>query len=319
MDSLFHAVAGVDVHQAKLTITTLVGSDPRQLKRTTWECSTYTDDLVEAAKKIKSFGVVEVAMESSGIYWRPVFNVWSKMGLNITLGNAYHIKNVPGRKTDVKDSEWLATLHRSGLIRPSYIPEEEFRILRELTRHRENLISNVIDVKNRIQHVLEDGNIKLQSALSDVFGVAGRKVLMAIIAGETDALKLALLVDTNVKSKLEVIKKSLEHRLTETNRFCLKQLYSHLLYLEQMMFELQSEIDQKMKPYVDYLKRLDEIPGVDKKTAEVIIAEATTEMKNFKDAKTFAAWAGVAAGNHESAGKKKEQNAEEETQHCERH
>ncbi len=313
MESLFNAVAGVDVHQAKLTITTLVGTDPRKIQKSTWECSTYTEDLIEAAKKIKSHGVVEVAMESSGIYWRPVHNIWSKMGLKITLGNAYHIKNVPGRKTDAKDSEWLANLHMNGLIRPSYIPEEEFRVLRELTRHRGNLLGNIIDVKNRLQRVLEDGNIKLQSAITDVFGVAGRKVLTAILGGEQDALKLAEFVDTNVKAKKEVIRKSLTHTLSETNLFCLKQLYSQLLYLEQLMFELQSEIDQKMKPYTDFIKKLDEIPGIDKKTAEVIIAEATTKMENFKDAKSFAAWSGVAAGNNESAGKKKEQNADTET------
>lgn len=313
METLFNAVAGIDVHQAKLTITTLVGSDSKKIQKTTWECSTYTDDLVEAAKKIKSLGVVEVAMESSGIYWRPVYNIWSKMGLKITLGNAYHIKNVPGRKTDAKDSEWLANLHMNGLIRPSYIPEEEFRVLRELTRHRGNLLSNIIDVKNRLQRVLEDGNIKLQSAITDIFGVAGRKVLTAILSGENDALKLAEFVDTNVKAKKEVIRKSLTHRLTESNLFCLKQLYSQLLYLEHLLQELQNEIDQKMKPYAEFIKKLDEIPGIDTKTAETIIAEATTRMENFKDAKSFAAWSGVASGNNESAGKKKEQSADTET------
>jgi transposase len=219
MESIHDAVAGVDVHQSKLTITTLVGSDPKKVQKTTWECATFTDDLIEAAKKIRSMGVTEVAMESSGVYWRPVFNVWSEMGLIITLGNAYHIKNVPGRKTDAKDSEWLANLHRNGLIKPSYIPEKEFRVLRDLTRHRGNLNGNIIDVKNRIQRVLEDGNIKLKSAISDVFGVAGRKVLKSIIGGENDPAELSKLVDTNVKARKEVIKKSLTHTLNDTNSF----------------------------------------------------------------------------------------------------
>jgi transposase len=314
MESIHNAVAGVDVHQSKLTITTLVGTDPRKLSKTTWECATFTEDLVEAAKKIKSLGVTEVAMESSGVYWRPVFNVWSQMGLVITLGNAYHIKNVPGRKTDAKDSEWLANLHRNGLIKPSYIPEEEFRVLRDLTRHRGNLNGNIIDVKNRVQRVLEDGNIKLKSVISDVFGVAGRKVLSAIIEGKDDPIELTKLVDTNVKAKKEVIKKSLTHTLNATNRFLLKQLYSQLLYLEHLLGELELELSQKMKPYNQYIQKLDEIPGIDKRTAEVIIAEATTHMKNFKDAKSFAAWSGVASGNHESAGKKKELNVEKEIQ-----
>jgi hypothetical protein len=312
MESMHDAVAGVDVHQGKLTITTLVGTDPKKLKTTTWECLTYTDDLIEAANKIKSLGVSQVAMESSGVYWRPVFNIWSRMGLLITLGNAHHIKNVPGRKTDAKDSAWLAQLHRNGLIRNSYIPEEEFRKLRDLTRHRSNLVNDISDVKNRIQKVLEEGNIKIQSAISDVFGVAGRKVLTAIINGEKDAAILASLVDTNVKAKKEVIKKSLNHRLNETNLFLLKQLYSQLLYLDQLQLDLEKEIEEKMRPYEHYVTKLDKIPGIDKKSAQVIIAEATTKMENFKDSKSFAAWAGVASGNNESAGKKKDLNAEKE-------
>lgn len=315
MEAMYDAVAGVDVHQEKLTITVLVGSDSKNLKKTTWECNTFTGDLIEAAKKIKSFGVTQVAMESSGVYWRPVFNIWSKMGILITLGNAHHIKNVPGRKTDKKDSEWLASLHRNGLIRASYIPKEEFRILRDLTRHRSNLINDISDVKNRVQKVLEEGNVKLQSVVSDVFGVAGRQVLVAIIGGEKDSLELAKLVTTNVVAKKEVIARSLENRLNQTNVFLLKQLYSQILYLENLHFELEKEIEEKMEPYRRQIEQLDEIPGIDKKTAQIIVAEATTEMENFKDAKAFAAWAGVAAGNNESAGKKKEQKSEKEIHH----
>ena len=308
MESMYNAVAGVDVHQQKLTITTLVGNNSKKITKTTWECGTYTDDLVEAGKKIKSLGVTEVAMESTGVYWRPVYNIWSKMGINITLGNAYHIKNVPGRKTDIKDSDWLAQLHGNGLIRPSYIPKEEFRKLRDLTRHRGNLEKDIIDVKNRIQRALEDGNIKLKSAISNVFGVAGRKVLMAIIEGEKDPEVLTKLVDTNVKAKKEVIRKSLNHTLDEINLFLLKNMYSQLLYLEHLAQELEKKINDMMAPYDKFIKKLDEIPGIDKITAQIIIAEATTDMENFKDAKAFAAWAGVASGNHESASKKKEQN-----------
>lgn len=312
MEVFYDAVAGVDVHQEQLTITTLVGNDSRNLKKTTWECKTFTSDLIEAGKKIKSLGITQVAMESSGVYWRPVFNIWSNMGIVITLGNAHHIKNVPGRKTDKKDSEWLASLHRNGLIRASYIPAEEFRELRDLTRHRSNLMNDITDVKNRFQKVLEEGNVKLQSVVSDVFGVAGRKVMNAIINGEKDPSVLANLVDTNVKAKKEVILKSLENRLNKTNIYLLRQLYSQLLYLEHLHLELENEISEKMKPYETQIKQLDEIPGIDIKTAQIIIAEATTEMKTFKDAKSFAAWAGVAPGNNESAGKKKGPKLEKE-------
>lgn len=315
MEVFYDAVAGVDVHQEQLTITTLVGSDSKNLKKTTWECKTFTSDLIEAGKKIKSLGVTQVAMESSGVYWRPVFNIWSSMGIVITLGNAHHIKNVPGRKTDKKDSEWLANLHRNGLIRASYIPTEEFRVLRDLTRHRSNLMNDITDVKNRFQKVLEEGNVKLQSVVSDVFGVAGRNVINAIIKGEKDSSALAMLVTTNVKAKKEVIEKSLENRLTETNVYLLKQLYTQLLFLEHLHLELENQISEKMKPYETQIRKLDEIPGIDIKTAQVIVAEATTEMKTFKDAKSFAAWAGVAPGNNESAGKKKEQKREKGIHH----
>jgi transposase len=237
------------------------------------------------------------------------------MGINITFGNAYHIKNVPGRKTDAKDSEWLAQLHMSGLIKPSYIPDEDFVKLREMTRHRSTLLKDIINVKNRIQRSLEDGNIKLKSAISNVFGVAGRKVLKAIIDGEKDPDVLASFVDTNVKAKKEVIKKSLTHTLNETNLFLLNSMYTQLLYLELLLDELEKNIDEKMKPYNEFIKKLDAIPGIDKKTAQIIIAEGTTHMHNFKNAKSFAAWAGVASGNHESAGKKKELNVDEEIHH----
>jgi transposase len=173
-------------------------------------------------------------------------------------------------------------------------------------------MNDITDVKNRFQKVLEEGNVKLQSVVSDVFGVAGRKVMNAIIIGEKDPSELAKLVDTNVKAKKEVILKSLENRLTETNVFLLRQLYSQLLYLEQLHLELENEISEKMKPYETQIKQLDEIPGIDIKTAQIIIAEATPEMSTFKDAKSFAAWAGVAPGNNESAGKKKGPNLEKE-------
>ncbi len=186
--------------------------------------------------------------------------------------------------------------------------KEEFVKLRELTRHRANLLKDIINVKNRIQRSLEDGNIKLKSAISNIFGVAGRKVLKAILEGETDLSVLATFVDTNVKAKREVIKKSLTHTLDETNFFLLNSMYTQLLYLEYLAEDIEKKIDEKMEPYNKFIEKLDAIPGIDKKTAQIIIAEGTTDMHNFKDAKSFAAWSGVASGNHESAGKKKEQN-----------
>ncbi len=312
MKTFLLSVAGVDVHKTSLTITVIFEKSGKQCEET-WEGGTFTDDLVESGKKILSFGIKEVAMESTGIYWKPVVNVWSKLGLHITLGNAYHIKKVPGRKTDVKDSQWLAQLHRSGLIRASYLPEKEFQEMRILTRHRNNIINDNAKLKCRIQKILEDGNIKLSSVISDVFGVAGQAVLTAIIKGKDHPDDLVKLIQTNVKESKEVIRKSLKNTLTNEHRMVLNQLYSVYLLNEQMIKELDDGIYKKMLPYKDHIQKLSDIPGIKTRTAEIILAEATTKMDQFKDAKTFAAWAGVAPGNNESAKKKRNHDAEKAT------
>lgn len=170
-------VAGVDVHKEILAITVLIGLPDEEPRAVHLECSTFTDDLMACGIKMKELGVTDVAMESTGVYWKPVFNVWDKLGLKVIVGNASHIKNVPGRKTDINDSQWIAELHRYGLIRASFIPDGEFQRMRLLSRHRTNLTEDLARVKNRIQRVLEDGNIKLGSVVSDVFGVSGIQVL----------------------------------------------------------------------------------------------------------------------------------------------
>jgi len=308
MMPLLEKVAGVDVHKDQITITTLVRSSLDSGGKTeTWESKTFTSDLERCGQKLLRDGIREVAMESTGIYWRPIFNVWSKMGLNITLGNATHIKNVPGRKTDVKDSEWIAELHSCGLIRKSYIPNEEFQQLRTLTRHRKSITGDIATVKNRIQKILEDGNVKLSSVLSDIFGVSGMSVLKAISAGETDPDRLVMQVTTKVQCTKEVLKKSLTHRLNQKQIFVLQSLMTQMFYLQQLHDETDKVIKECLMPHQELLELLDTIPGVDEKLAEDILAEATTNMAVFKDERHFAAWAGVAPGNNESAGKKKVQ------------
>jgi transposase len=310
MEPMFDSVAGVDVHKEKITITALTQEPMEKMKRETWECLTFTQDLEECGRKILKMGIKHVAMESTGIYWVPVYNVWSAMGIIVTLGNASHIKNVPGRKTDVKDSEWIATLHRSGLIRPSYIPEEKFRELRLLTRHRRGLIEDMARIKNRIQKILEDGNIKLGSVISDIFGVAGMAIIEGIANGHDDPCYLASLATTKIKCTKEDLRKSLTHTLKEYHRFILQNLLIQLKYLEQIYIEIDKKIDDKMIPHRNLIEQLISIPGIDQKLAEDIVAEATTNVSSFKDDRHFAAWAGVAPGNHESASKKKRQNVD---------
>jgi transposase len=299
-------VAGVDVHKEIIVITVLVGDADSEPAVHQFECSTFTEDLIKCGLKLKEYGVKEVVMESTGVYWKPLYNVWEPMGLDITVAQAAHVKNVPGRKTDIKDSHWLATLHRFGLVRPSFIPEGVFQRMRLLSRHRTNLTSDLATIKNRVQKALEDGNIKWGSIVSDVFGASGIQVLDLIAAGTTNAKVLASAVTTKIK-RIEEVEKSLTNTLTTEHIFVIQQLMDQFHYLEKKIKEVESELAEKAKPYAHLIEKLDEIPGVDKVLAMGILAEATNQMGKFEDERKFAAWAGVAAGNNESAGKKKDQ------------
>ena len=305
MQATLSQVAGVDVHKEVLVICALIDQADGSPKKEILECSTMTEDLIECGKKLVRLGIKHVAMESTGIYWKPVYNVWRRLGLIVTLGNAQHMKNVPGRKTDVCDSEWIAQLHRSGLIRPSYIPEEEFQQLRVLTRHRTYLVSDISRVKNRVQKGLEDGNVKLGSVISNVFGVAGLQVVRAIASGITDANKLCNLVQTNVKTSQEDLRKSLSNCLTQTHCFDLAEHLRQYDALQECLEKLNIQIEARMQKYTELIERLDEIPGIDKIGAQVIIAEATADMSPFGTDRRFAAWSGVAPGNNRSAKKRK--------------
>lgn len=305
MERLLSNVAGIDVHKEQIVVTLLTEGKSGKEHSETFSSGTFTEELEQCAERISKSGVKDVVMESTGIYWRPVYKVFVRKGLRITLANAGKVKNVPGRKTDVKDSQWLAQLHRNGLVMASYVPEEEFQELRHLVRHRSNLVSDIGRVKNRVQKVLEDGNIKLGSVISDVFGKSGFAVCKAIAKGETDKRELSKQVDTNIQRK-EDVEKALSNCLSDNHVFLMKQLVTQYLYLKQLLDEMEAELERRMDRYSDEINRLTEIPGVDKTTAWSVIAEATTDMSVFKDDRHFAAWAGVAPGNNESAGKKKE-------------
>lgn len=226
------------------------------------------------------------------------------MGIKITVGNASHIKNVPGRKTDMNDSHWIAQLHRFGLIRGSYIPEAEFQQLRLLSRHRTNLVDDLSRVKNRVQKILEDGNIKLSSVVSDVFGAGSVKVLRLIAKGQKDPEILRNAIKTNIKNK-EDLKKSLTNCLTGEHCFLIQELMYQFDSLTERIRVVDNQIVQKVHPYAELVEELKKIPGISDILATGILAEASNDMKNFADERKFAAWAGVASGNNESAGKKK--------------
>jgi transposase len=305
MKALKTHVAGVDVHKEILAITILIGAADEEPKAQHFECKTFTEDLMAMGIKLKEMGVTDAAMESTGIFWKPVFNVWNPMGIKVIVGNATHIKNVPGRKTDMNDSQWIAELHRCGLIRPSFIPDGEYQRLRLLSRHRTNLTEDLARVKNRIQRVLEDGNIKLSSVVSDVFGVSGIKILELIAEGVTRADTLTAAVTTKIK-RMEDVKKSLTNCLTTEHCYVIGELMTQYRDIRSRIKSAEKELYKRVEPYKELVAKLDEIPGIDEIIAIGIIAEASTDMSSFKDERSFAAWTGVASGNNESAGKKKD-------------
>ena len=305
MKALRTHVAGVD---DLLAITIMIGSGDEDPKVEHLECSTMTDDLRACGIVLKEKGVTDVAMESTGVYWKPVFNVWDPLGLNVIVGNATHMKNVPGRKTDMNDSHWIAQLHRFGLIRPSFVPDGTYQRLRLLSRHRTNLVEDLARVKNRVEKVLQDGNVKWSSIVSDTFGVAGVKILDLISEGFTNAQTLAASVTTKIKRKEEA-EKALTNCLTEEHIYVIRELMEQYRFMQARLLAVENELTERMLPYAHLLAELDKIPGIDKILAMGIIAEATADMSSFADERKFAAWAGVASGNNESAGKKKDRSA----------
>lgn len=304
-------VAGVDVHKEKLAITVLRGDADREPEVIQFECDTFSEDLMACGIKFLELGVKDIAMESTGVYWKPLHNVWSPMGINLTVGQAAHVKTVPGRKTDMNDSHWLAQLHRFGLIKPSYIPEDIFQRMRLLSRHRTNLVEDLSRVKNRVQKILEDGNIKYGVIASDVFGKSGIGVLRLLAKGETDANKLAKAVTTKIKRKDEA-RKALSNCFTKEHCFLIRELMQQYDDLQTRILKVEIELSKLALPYSNLVDKLREIPGVSETLAVGILAESGNDMSHFADERKYAAWAGVAAGNKESGGKKKEPSVDRE-------
>jgi transposase len=303
MDVLHRCCAGLDVHK-KTVVACVRRVDPAgKVQKHIKTFPTMTGDLLELADWLAVQGVKVVAMESTGSYWKPVFNLLESR-FEVVLVNAHHIKQVPGRKTDVKDSEWIAQLLQHGLLRPSFIPPRPTRELRDLTRQRTQLINERTSVINRIQKVLEDANIKLGSVASNPLGVSGRLMIEAIIRGEYDPVKLADLARRRLRKKIPQLQRALQGSVTEHHRFLLRTQMDHLDHLEGLIRHYSERIDEVLLPFVETLARLVTIPGVDFRVAEVVLAEIGTDMSRFPTAGHLSSWAGLASGNHESAGKR---------------
>jgi transposase len=265
---------------------------------------TFTADLLALADWLRANGVTHVAMEATGVYWKPVWNILEGQFAEVLLVNAQHIKAVPGRKTDQKDCEWIAELLQHGLLRGSFVPPQPTRELRDLTRYRVSLAHECNRVANRIQKVLEDANIKLASVATDALGASGRAMLKAMLAGQNDPDALAELAKGLLRNKIPALRQALAGRLTEHHRFMLGELLDDLEHTEAKMTTVEAEIERRLRPFQADIDRLCTIPGVDRVTAWGVVSEIGFHMDQFPSAQHLASWAGMCPGNAESAGKR---------------
>jgi transposase len=303
MQVLHDRCAGLDVH--KKTVVACVWITPPQGKATheTRTFSTMTADLLALGDWLKSQGVTHVAMESTSVYWKPIYNLLEG-DFELLVVNAHHIKAVPGRKTDVADAEWIGDLLRHGLVRASFIPPRPQRELRELTRHRTNLVGKRAQAANELQKVLEGANVKLASVASDITGVSATAMLRAMLEGRTDVEELAELAKGRLRGKKELLHKALDGRMRPHHKLILAQLLADIDFLEEQVLEVSLEIERRMKDDEPTIDRLDDIPGINRRLAEIIVAEVGTDMTRFPSADHLASWAGLCPGNRESAGKR---------------
>jgi transposase len=299
MEVLYERCSGLDVH--KRTVVACVRTAAGQQTRT---FGTTTEALLALGDWLVAQGVTHVAMESTGVYWQPVYNLLESLDLQVLVVNAQHVKAVPGRKTDVKDAEWLADLLRHGLIRGSAIPDRPRRELRELVRYRVGLVRQRAQVIHRIHKLLEGANIKLASVVTDITGVTGRAILDALANGRTDPLEMANLARGSLRTKREQLATTLRGSFGAHQRLVLASQLRHLDFLTAELDRLNTEVAERLRPHDGVIERLDAIPGVGRRVAEQVLAEVGPDVARFPTAAHLASWAGLCPGNHESAGKR---------------
>jgi transposase len=305
MDVVYPCCAGLDVHKQTVVACVRRLRDSGKVHKEVRTFGTMTADLLALSDWLIREGVTHVAMESTGVYWRPIWNILEG-SFQMLLVNARPIKQVPGRKTDVKDSEWIAELLQHGLLRGSFVPPAPQRQLRELTRQRAQLMHQKATVANRIQKVLEDANIKLASVATDVLGMSGRDMLEAIVAGKLDAAKLAELARGKLRAKIPALQGALHGRVTEHHRFLLRLLRDQVTQLAAWIGRVSERIAATLPaPMAQAIPRLVAVPGIGARAAENILAEIGTQMEQFPTAGHLSSWVGMSPGNNESAGKRK--------------
>ena len=304
MEVVYERCAGLDVHKKGVTACRIILAKASGWQKEIRRFGTMTDELLKLADWLRAGQVTAVAMESTGVYWKPVFNILESE-FEVYLVNARHIKYVPGRKSDISDAQWIGELLQHGLLKASYIPEAPQRDLRDLIRYRTSLVRERTREINRVQKVLEDGNVKLASVATNVMGVSGRQMLEAIIAGVEDPEALAELAKGRLRAKIPELERALSGRIRASHRLLLRLHLEHIDDLNSKIENLNEEIDRLMLPFDEDEKRdrLDAIPGVGLEVAQVILAELGVDMSRFPSAAHAASWAGLAPGKNESAGK----------------
>jgi transposase len=304
LDVLHERCCGLDLHKKSVTACRLTPGANGRIVKEVRTFGTMTADLLALGDWLEEGGITHVAMESTGVYWKPVWNLFEER-FTLLLVNAAHVKVVPGRKRDVGDAEWLAELLRHGLLAPSFVPDRPARELRELTRYRSSLVRERTAEVNRLQKTLEGANIKLASVVSDVTGVSARAMLGELLAGHDDAAALAELAMGQLRRKRADLERALTGRVSAHQRFMLTQHLAHIDGLEEQIATVGAEIEDRLRPFDAALTILDSIPGIGRWSAQVILAEIGTDMSRFPTAGHLASWAGMCPGHDESAGKRR--------------
>lgn len=303
MDAIRECCCGLDVHQATVVACLLTGRAHEKPRKEVRTFRTVTEDLLALREWLQQAGCTHVAMESTGVYWKPVYAILEDT-VEVIVGNARHIRNVPGRKTDVKDSEWIADLARHGLIAKSFVPPKPIRVLRDLVRYRRKLVESSTTERNRLLKLLETCNIKLASFASNVFGVSGMAMLRALAANATTPTEMAQLARGRLRDKIPDLALALDGHLDEPHRFLLQLQLDRLDQVREHLAALDRRIDEQLAPLREAHERLKTVPGIDRIVAVRIIAEIGVDMSVFASAAALSSWAGVCPGNRESAGKR---------------
>ncbi len=304
MEVVYERCCGIDVHKQTVVACVIAPDGAGKVHKETRTFGTMTGDLNALARWLNEQGVTHVVMESTGVYWKPVYNLLEGQ-FELLVVNPDHVKKIAGHKTDVADAEWLADLLRHGLLKGSFIPSAQQRALRDLTRYRTTLTDERSREVNRVQKVLEDANLKLASVASDVMGVSGRAILNELLAGHTDPALLAELAKGRLREKRNLLEQALAGTLKPHHRFLLIQHLSHIDFMDEQLAKLDEEIAEQMRPFEAEVIRWDQLPGINRRIAEVLIAEVGADLSQFPDAAHLASWAGLCPGNHESGGKRK--------------